>query len=467
MRFLALLLGCCMACGDGESNSAKPGVPVPEQAATDPAAVTRTRELLPRLAEPEVLSEVVSLGAVAPLIEVLEAPADEVDEETFGLACVALGEIGGSAARNALLSILQGPSPKPQRDGPRRLYVAVGLTRMADPATAIPLIEALSKVNPNDNIASLASEERNLEYYTVDAQICEALLALGLFAAEEDLVEQMRRKHRVRILLDAYAVLRRETGFDLPYDYNGSYADRLRQAEAWRDRLRRTRGDRETARPFDEKNEDFIRDCTRVVAWLAGKSMNNRLIAHKVLDRVGRYALPHLEVALRSDRGVAQRQAAYMMGRIGHPSAAPALLKALDSKDDDARAEALDALRLVGHFESSHLVVPRLEDKDPEVRAAAARYLGQFGGEAAKTALGEAIETEERPAARAAMWIARLRLRDDAATAPVLEIFVSGEQIEREAAQAALEERTGRKLEVGARGSAEARRAAAAAFRQG
>jgi len=480
MRVLVLLLGCCLACGDGDSKSPHqpeqdgsvqtevPEVPV------DPGAIKRTRELLPRLAEPAVMDEVVGLGAVAPLMEVLKSgTAGDAGEQTFRLACIALGEIGGRQnrdsllGRDALLAILRAPSPQPDRDGPRRLYAAAGLARMADPATAIPMIEALSKVNPNDNIASLAREERSLEYYTVDAQICEALLAMGLFAAEEDLVEQMRRRDRIRVLIDAYALLRRETGIELPYHYNGSYEDRIRQAEAWRSKLRATRADREAARAFDARNEAFVRDCRRIVAMLSGASMNDRLIAHKVLDRVGRYALPYLEEALRSDRGVAQRQAAYMMGRVGHPSAASALRKALDSDDDDARAEAIDALRLVGDSGSGAVIRPRLKDRDPEVRAAAARYLGRFGGETAKAALAEAVKTESRPAARAMMWIALLRNGDGAALDPVLAIFVSGEQIEREAAQAALEESGGRKLGSGATEPEEARRAAAAAFRQG
>jgi hypothetical protein len=290
---------------------------------------------------------------------------------------------------------------------------------------------------------------------------------MGLFAVEEDLVEQMERRDRIRVLIDAYAMLRRETGFDLPFHYNGSYADRIEQAEAWRTKLRATRHERETARPFDAHNEIFQRECGRVIGWLSGASMNNRLIAHKVLDRVGRPALPQLEEAVKSDRGVTQRQCAYMMGRIGHISAAPALLSVLDSKDADARAEAIDALRLVGEKQSGALIVPHLNDADPEVRAASARYLGQSGGEAAHAALKESVKGEALPAARAAMWCSLLLLHDEAALDPVLEIFIGGEQLERQAAEAALETSSGRALSAGAMEPEEARRAAAEAFRQG
>jgi len=471
MRLLlaVVALACCLACGDGNSKTpdpktSKPDGPTVAPRPSDPAAVARTRELLPKLADQAALEEVVSLGAVEPLIDAL---AKGEDEELYAHACVALGEIGGVRAREALIGVLQAPSPEPQRDGPRRLYAAVGLTRMKDPATAIALIESLSKVNPNDNIAALAREERNVEYFTIDAQICEALLAMGLFAVEEDLVEQMKRRDRIRVLIDAYAILRRETGFDLPFHYNGSYADRNAQAEAWRTKLRATRAEREDARPFDAKNEIFRRECGRVIAWLSGRSMNNRLIAHRVLDRVGRPALAQLEEELRSERGVTQRQAAYMMGRIGHISAAPALLTVLNSKDADARAEAIDALRLVGESKSGALIVPRLKDSDPEVRAAAARYLGRSGGDTAKAALMDTVQSELLPAAKAAMWSSLLRLGESSALEPVLEIFVAGEQIERQAAEDALEAWGARQLDSSATDPEEARRAAAEAFRQG
>ncbi|MHC4956232.1 MAG: HEAT repeat domain-containing protein [Planctomycetota bacterium] len=465
-RLLLVLLLCVAACGDGDSQPERPAPDVQQKA--DPAAIARARELLPRLAEPGVLDEVVKLRAVEPLATAIaEGGGDGEDEEVRRLACVALGEIGGADARAALLAILQGPSPDPQRDGPMRLYAAAGLERLADPATAIPLIEALSKVNPNDNVVAIGAEERSEEYYTVDAQICAALLALGLWTAEEDLVEQMRRKHRVRVLIDAYALLRRETGFDLPFHYNGSYEDRLRQAEAWRTKLRATRAEREAQRGFVASNETFIRDCRRVVEWLGGRSVNNRLIARKVLDRVGRYAQPYLEEALESDRPVAQRQAAYMMGRIGHRGAAAALRKATDLKDADARAEAIDGLRLVGDADSLALVLPRLTDSDPEVRAASARYLGSCGGAPERTALSDAVGAETRPAARAAMLMALLRLGDATVLDRVLGIFVNGEQLEREAAETALEETSGRALAAGAREPLEQRRAAAAAFRKG
>jgi len=407
-------------------------------------------------------------GTPDPRVEELALQLADEDGQVRHRACLELGEIGTGAAREALLGVLKAPSPDVHRDGPLRLYAAAGLTRCAHPSTAIALIESLSRVNPNDNIAALASEIVESEYYTVDAQICEALLAMGLWTAEEELCNRMRRKDKVRVLIDAHAILRRHTGLALPYRYNGSYEDRLAQAEAWRAALRKTRSEREAARPFDASDPVFRRECRRVVAWLGGKAVNDRLIAHKVLELVGRHAQPFLEEALAGDRAVLQRQAAYMMGRIGHAGAAPALRRAVALEDADARAEALDALRKVGDSASAGLAVERLGDEDPEVRAAAARYLGAFGGEEHRAVLRASAKDEGLPAAAAAMWIALLRLGDEgAALQPVLECFVEGEQIEREAAQEALEEWAGEELSAGARAPAEERRAAVAAWRSG
>lgn len=385
------------------------------------------------------------------------------DETTRHDASIALGKSGGADAREALLSIMTAPSPDPQVDGPNRLYAAAGLTMMADPASAVRLIEALSRVNPNDNIAVIAREIGSDEYYTVDVQICEALLAMGLWTAEEELCNLLRRKDRVRVLIDAYAVLRRYSGATLPFFCNGSYAERLQQAEALRAELRQTRSERRAKRPFDASNADFQKDCRRVVAWLGGKAMNERFIAHKVLDVVGPYAIPFLREALATKNRASQRQALYMMGRIGSLEAAKDLRGALELKDPDARAEAIDALVKIGDADAP--VGACLRDPDPEVRAAAARYVALHPAKGSVDALRASVAKETRPAVVAALWIALLRLDQSDALQPVLRVYVEGEQIERELAQAALEDSTGRKLTARATDSKEHRRRAAEKFR--
>jgi HEAT repeat protein len=354
------------------------------------------------------------------------------------LASLGLGRAGGPDARERLVALLQYNTRDPQRDGPTRLYAAAGLTLLAHPGTAVDLLLMLSTVNPNDNIAYLATEGQTGEYYTIDAQICDALLGMGLWGAEEELLEQMRRPAYVRVLIDAHAVLRRRTGLSLPFRYNGSYADRDADVAAWERALRATRDQRFRDHPFDASDPTFRTRLGVMLEWLGCKRVNDRYIAQKVVLRIGRYATPFLAAELNSTNRVAQRQAALMMGRIADPAGAPALRAALTLADDDARAEVVDALRKIGDREARARIVPLLADPDAEVRAAAADYLGAHGGDADREPLRKALAAERAPGTITAMACALLARGDRTMVERILRIFVEGEQIERRIAAAAL-----------------------------
>ena len=355
------------------------------------------------------------------------------------LACIGLGRVGGHAARDRLLELLRETTGVAERDGPLHLYAAVGLTLRRDPATAVDLLNALSTIDPNDPIGALASESRNEEYFTVDAQIADALLGMGLFGAEEELVEQLRRRHRIRVLIDAYAVLRRHTRKDLPFRYNGSYKDRLADADAWLSWLRATRGEREQKRPFDASNRRFQRRTREMVHDLGTPSVNNQLIAKKVLRRIGIHAIPFLAEALESDNPVGQRHASFVLGEIGRIEAAPVLRAALGLADRDARAQVIDALRKLGDRYAHDRIANQLFDRDPEVRASAADYLGALGGPADIAALNRALSPERADATRTALLCALTRLGDRDADKQLLRVFRDGEQLDREAARGALD----------------------------
>ena len=229
-RVAPLLLGVLFA-ACGEEN----GTPEPRE---PDAAEAEVRTLLARIEEPEVFERIVALSRAGPL---LEATAPDREQATRRLAAVALGEVGGEEAKGRLLELLEEKSDDPVRDGWIHLYAAVGLTELADPGTAIALLLQLSEINANDSLAARAGQNRTGEYFTIDAQLCEALLRLGLFAVEESLVDQLRRRDRIRVGIDANAVLRRTTGIDLPFRYNGSFRDREADAAAWEAALRETR----------------------------------------------------------------------------------------------------------------------------------------------------------------------------------------------------------------------------------
>ena len=74
-----------------------------------------------------------------PEIAALSSPHEDVRHD----ACIALGRRGDAQSREALLAVLAAPSPDPKVDGPNRLYAAAGLTMLADPASAVRLVESL------------------------------------------------------------------------------------------------------------------------------------------------------------------------------------------------------------------------------------------------------------------------------------------------------------------------------------
>ncbi|HEX5136823.1 MAG TPA: HEAT repeat domain-containing protein [Planctomycetota bacterium] len=403
----------------------------PEEMRAVEGKEAEARPLIDRLDDEAVFARVVELGATGPLVD---ATADGKPERIRRLACLALGRIGGPEARDRLLAILAAPTPQARVQGAIRLYAAAGLTLLNDPGTAVDLILQLSAVNPNDNVAALAAEGVGAEYFTVDAQLCDALLGMGVWTIEDELVAQLRRHDMVRVLIDAYAVLRRRTGIDLPFRYNGSYADREADADAWAKRLKETRAERVREHPFDARNPRFRARCADMIAWLGGMSVNDRYIAEKVFARLGPPAVPQLAEAVLSGAPSLQREAALALGRIGDPAAAPALREALALADPKARARALEALRAVGDADAIPLAAKHLGDPDAEVRANAARLLGGTGDKGHVDRLRAALAKEAAPATIVQLACALSRLGDPAQVSRLLSILVEGEQLDRQAA---------------------------------
>lgn len=440
-----------------------------ERRAQEAAAHRRAQEaaeLIPRIVEPGVFERIVALNEIEPVLDAAQAGQPSGVRR---MACIALGRIGGKQARDRLLAMLQESTGKPENDGWTRLYAAAGLTELADPATAIDLILQLSTINPDDALAARADRMQSGPYFTIDAQLCDALLTMGLHGAAASLIEQLERIHRIRISIDAYAVLRRHTGLDLPFRYNGSDAARLEDAQRWRAAvaLERTW---DGAPAFDLENPRFRERCKEVVAWLGGSSITHRLKAHKVLDLLGEPALPFLIDLLRSDNRVGQRQAAYTLGLIAHSGAAEALMDALDGTDADARAEAVDALTKLRHEPAVESVRAMLKDPDGEVRAAAATLVGKLGGQAEVMPLVEALKAELERKGHAgtvtAMTGALVMLDRREYIGAMLQIFVEGELVDRRDALRVLEEYTSEKFDADAAAGLEERRAAAERIRE-
>jgi HEAT repeat protein len=197
---------------------------------------------------------------------------------------------------------------------------------------------------------------------------------------------------------------------------------------------------------------------------LGTESVSNQLIAKAVLRLANVHALPYLQEALEADNRIAQRHAAAVIGDIGRAEAVPMLRAALALEDRDARAQVIDALRKVGD-KTTTTVDDQIHDRDAEVRAAAARYLGATGDEGNRAVLRSALEQEKHTATSNEMLCAMLRLGDKRVAPQVLERFVTGEQLDRQAAEAALNE-TGTRLEASALDPREKRAAAAERWQQ-
>ena len=422
------------------------------------------RDYLPMLANPAVRDTLVERGAVWTLVE---ATKKDHALPVRRQAVLGLGRVKDrdDVARDRLIHLVQAQTPDPATSGQMKLYAAVGLTMRADPGTAVDLLLALSSVDPNDNVKALADEGVQGPYYTVDAQICDALLRLGVWYAEEDLIDQMKRRAWVRVLIDAHAVLRRETGLTLPFDYNGSYERRDRQAEAWRKELRKTRPLRYANRALDTNAPYFRKRLEDILAWLRGRSVNNRYIAERVLLRLDRYAVPALLAELDLDQPIAQRQAALMLGRIGDPSVCEKLRTAVGHwSDPDAIARGLEALRALRDAGAPRLGRVMLKHDDAEVRAQAAALLGTLRDKDSRAALEGALGRERLPATATKLRCALLLVGDTSMVEPLLKAFVEADQPSREAAYAALTEHAGKAPAVDPLASIEERRKAAAEF---
>ncbi|MEE8104038.1 MAG: HEAT repeat domain-containing protein [Planctomycetota bacterium] len=452
-----LLTGLLFACGDPETNTNSGSSASTEPAAKNDPKDDEARALLDRIEDDAVFESLVKLGRTQPLIE---ATATDRPPAVRRRAAVALGRVakpGDTAAAARLVELLEEQNDDPIAMGWMHLYAAVGLTGLQDPATAVRLLLNLSTINQNDSLAARAAQEKNLEYFTVDAQICDALLGMGLYEAEESLVEQLRRKHRIRVSIDANAVLRRRTGIDLNFRYNGSFRSRNKDAAAWEKRLRATRNKRFTKNRFDENNAGFQKGLDEMLSWLRGTSVRHRLMSGKVLRLLGPVAVKPLESELKRDNPIARRHAAKVLGWIGDARAADSLTALLDDTDADARAAAIDALRSIGHRAAADRVRKKLDDADPEARAAAARFLGAMGADGDVKTLRHRLGQETHSAAHTAIVCALLLrgAREDAEAAA--SIFQNGELLDRRAIQAALEEASGKPLEVGADADPKAR----------
>jgi hypothetical protein len=122
--------------------------------------------------------------------------------------------------------------------------------------------------------------------------------------------------------------------------------------------------------------------------------------------------VPRLRTALRDPDGCVRRVAGSFLGRVEHPTAAAALVAALEDPSAETRQVAALGLGLWDRDDDngtpSSVVEPlvrRLRDDSPMVRRSAAWALGSLEATGAITALIEALQRDTDPRVRqAAAW---------------------------------------------------------------
>jgi HEAT repeat protein len=135
-----------------------------------------------------------------------------------------------------------------------------------------------------------------------------------------------------------------------------------------------------------------------------------RGVALEAIVAVGRPAVPLLLRLLEDPKATSRSCAAYALGRIGDPSAADPLFKALSRKDNDVSARFYLAEGLAG-LGDPRAVAPLaglLRDEDLRWDVYAARALGRMGKEAVKTLVGLARDLNPNVRQMAGFGIAEL-----------------------------------------------------------
>lgn len=291
----------------------------------------------------EDLNELEALGDVKGMIKTLKNP----DADTRLKAAVALGRMNGGDAIAALIHTLQNDPI-----GSVRYFAATSLGKIAGPEAIAPLTNALRE--SNHNIHQAAAEALG--------EIAERVRNPILFEpATRKLVPLLKANQDVReSVITALGKIR---------------DPRMAQALA---------------------------------AVMAKSYMKPEIrMATEALIRIGKPAVEPLQQILSHAEDLNAIAAAYALGRIAHPAAAPALIQALYHRHDEVRRQSAIALGRIKALMAVPDLIAALEDNDAPVRVAVVNALGEMcAKEAVETLQSMAIydfQASVRTAAEAAL----------------------------------------------------------------
>ena len=127
----------------------------------------------------------------------------------------------------------------------------------------------------------------------------------------------------------------------------------------------------------------------------ANRAQKRHPLLLDVIVKIGKPALPDLELALRHSNPNVRVSAMTAIARIAHPSAVDLLLPFLDSREYLERESAVYALASTRSSRVFERIVAALDDKNLGVRESAILALGDFGNETVLPKLEQIAESDK------------------------------------------------------------------------
>jgi len=167
-------------------------------------------------------------------------------------------------------------------------------------------------------------------------------------------------------------------------------------------------------------HEHMDPEVRQYAAYLLGNAKNPRAIqpliesladfdksvreqATLALSNIGKAAIEPLAEAMKEPKWETRYRAAEALGRIADEKAVRPLIAGLKDSRDHVRYMAAKGLHQIGDSDAVEPLIILLKDENTYVRTMAAHTLGALGGKKVKTALKEALETEQDEKVKAAI----------------------------------------------------------------
>lgn len=334
----------------------------------------------------QALNETLEGGVAAERLDDLLALAQNPERprrvRTKAILCLGLG--GGSKLEKALLEIL-----KTDEDGMVRVYAAEALGRVGSAHLAVDLCYYL--IFDEEPFRKRSAKGLTEPYYTVDSEVCKALIALGVAGGVDFMIRQLSGNHRVRVLHQAVSTLRRTAGENFEYRPDSRAGDRRSAARRWRVWFDENRGGLGLEGRAATGSREFRRRVSELVDTLHHFHFLNMSRARATLVLLGETAAPELLAGLARPEMHVRVHCAEILGRIRLKAARGALGEACADGKAEVRAAAVSALGQIGPGPETDVVLRLLKDQALDVRIGAVLALSRVNRGVAVPAIEAAL----------------------------------------------------------------------------